>query len=76
MVSADKFHCSVKNLQFTIHIFFFCLALLAKVGTGFHRSLLVDVYGILGAVLTPMPLIILASPNILHRLSHLDFLYP
>lgn len=52
-----------------ISIAFLCLTLLTKVRR-FYRSLLIDIQWILGAVLAPMPVVILASPNILHHSNH------
>jgi hypothetical protein len=52
-----------------ISVFFPCFALLAEAGRWLYGGLLVDVYGILSAVLTPMPPVPLASPNIFHHLA-------
>ena len=50
----------------TISVFFLRLALFTEVDLS-HSSFLVDEHGILCAVLTPMPLVILTSPNILNH---------
>ncbi len=59
-------------LVFAIPVVFFGLALLAKVvlQKRSHMSLLVDVHGILRAVFTPVPLVGLASPDIIRHSNH------
>ena len=52
-----------------VSVFFLCFTLFAEVGW-FSSGILVDVHGILCAVLTPVPVVILASPNILHHFYH------
>jgi hypothetical protein len=62
--------CSVQLLTLTISIAFLCFALVAEVRRRFYRGFLVDVAGILCAVLAPMPLVALTSPNIPRHFNH------
>ncbi len=65
-----SFQLRLSMLQFftvAIFIFFFCFALFTEVKILFQRGLFVYVYGILCAVRAPMPVVMVASPNIFHH---------
>ena len=64
---------SVQLLKLTTSVAFPCFALFAEVRRRFYTGLLVDIAGILCAVLTPMPFVTLTSPNVLHHSKSLRF---
>jgi hypothetical protein len=58
------------SLHLALSVVFQCFALFTEVRSWFYGGLLVDVYGILSAVLAPMPPVNFASSNILHHSNH------
>jgi hypothetical protein len=64
------------SLHHAFSVVFQGVALFTKVRRRLYRGLFVNVDGILRAVLTPMPLIIVASLHILHHSRHfVSFFY-
>ena len=61
---------SIQLLTLAISTIFPSFALLTKIRR-FHRTLLINKHGILCAILTPMPIVILTSSNILNHSYHL-----
>jgi hypothetical protein len=66
-LSLGRMHNFVYLKILAISVVFFCIALFTEVGRRLYGGLLVDVHGILCAVLTPMPLIHSTSPNIVYQ---------
>jgi hypothetical protein len=66
-LSLRRMHNFVYLNILAIYVVFFCFALFTEVGRRLDGGLLVDVHGILCAVLTPMPLIHSTSPNIIYH---------
>ena len=60
---------SFRSLKYAISVFILYLALITEVRSRYYRGLLIDIHRILSTVFTPMPLVHLATPNILHHLS-------
>ena len=62
-------------LNFAVSVLFPCFALVAEVRRRFYTGLLVDVDGVLCAVLAPMPPVALTSPNVLYHSDHFGSIF-